>query len=295
MKLSELSLKQIQRARVIFNAAAPFGADAVAGALMTAAAESSYKLYANDGTTKRVDVPVSIKIKVRESLQYDHDAVAPQVEAWRPVGYWDTTADSMGHFQQRLMYNYGTIADLMDPEESTRIFLRGSKIAKTKCFLDAPKELTLPQRCQWAQGSEYPSGENYEKEAVVTAQLISLFVREADWLDMANKEEVREAFLEALQSFKAELVEAIHDDIVGILRAPEFELSKSKIAKAVHEWQITSAVNGHDYPFSAIVGWTDMHTSNIEAAAKFLIEQAGGELVPDPNHPGNFTYRKKSE
>lgn len=294
MKLSDLSPKQIDRARAIFDAAAPFGAEAVAAALMTAAAESSFWLFANDGTTKRADVPARAREVARESLNFEHDRVAPQLPASTPAGTWDTTADSVGHFQQRPMYGYGTVSDLMDPAESTRIFLRGSRGGRTRCFLDSPRTLTLPQRCQWTQGSEFPTGENYEPMATVVAQLISLFVRGRDWLDMATKEEVKAAFAEALADFQVSLVSAIHDDIVGILRSDEFRLSTAKIAEAVHDRQITSAVNGKDYPFSAIVGWTDMHASNIEAAMRFLVAQAGGEIVRG-SREGNFTVEMKKK
>lgn len=294
MRLSDLGPKQIDRARAIFDAAAPFGAEAVAGALMTAAAESSYWLFANDGSTRRADVPARAREVARESLAFEHDRVAPQLPAGTPAGTWDTTADSVGHFQQRPMYGYGTVAELMDPAESTRIFLRGSRGDRTRCFLDAPKTLSLPQRCQWTQGSEYPTGENYEPMAVVVGQLMNLFTRGKDWLDMATKEEVKAAFAEALEGFKTGLVSAIHDDIVGILRSDEFRLSTGNIAEAVHARQITSAVNGKDYPLSAIVGWTDMHASNIEAAMRFLVDRAGGEIKPG-SREGNFTVDLKKK
>lgn len=177
MKLSDLSARQIARAEVIYRAALPWGADAVQAALMTAAAESSLLLYANDGTTKRSDVPQSARNVARQSLGFDHDLVAPQVESWRPDGYWDTTADSVGHFQQRPMYDYGTVAELMDPAESTRIFIRGSHggSGRTKRFLDSPKDLTLAQRCQWTQGSEFPTGENYAPMEQVARELMDRF------------------------------------------------------------------------------------------------------------------------
>lgn len=206
MKLADLTAKQITRARAIFDAATPFGADAVAAALMTAAAESSFWLYANDGTTKRTDVPARAREVARESLAYEYDRVAPNQPPETPAGTWDTTADSVGHFQQRPMYGYGTVADLMDPAESTRIFLRGSKGGRTRYFLASPATLTLPQRCQWTQGSEYPTGENYEPMATVVGQLINLFGK--DWLAMATKDEVREAFQDATESIDENAGEA---------------------------------------------------------------------------------------
>lgn len=176
MKLSELSARQIARAEVIYRAALPFGRDAVKAALMTAAAESSFLLYANDGSTKRTDVPQKWRDLAATSLQFEHDAVAPKAQG-KPAGTWDTTADSVGHFQQRPMYDYGSIAELMDPAESTRIFIRGSHggAGRTRRFLDSPKDMDLARRCQWTQGSEFPTGENYRPMEQVADQLIERF------------------------------------------------------------------------------------------------------------------------
>jgi hypothetical protein len=73
------------------------------------------------------------------------------------------------------MFGYGTVADLMDPAESTRIFIRGSQGGRTKRFLDSPAGLTLAQRCQWTQGSEFPTGENYAPMEQVADELIARF------------------------------------------------------------------------------------------------------------------------
>ncbi len=175
MRLSDLSARQIARAEVIYRAALPWGADAAKAALMTAAAESSFLLYANDGSTRRSDVSQYWRDIARQSLAYEHDAVAPAQPAGTPPGTWDTTADSVGHFQQRPMYDYGSVAELMDPAESTRIFIRGSHGGRTRRFLDSPKEMTLAQRCQWTQGSEFPTGENYAPMEQVADDLIVRF------------------------------------------------------------------------------------------------------------------------
>ena len=177
MDISDLNSKQIARAQVIYTAAVPFGADAVKAALMTAADESSFLLFANDGTTKRSDVAQKWRDLARTSLNYEHDAVAPRQPASTPEGTWDTTADSIGHFQQRPMYGYGTVAELMDPAESTRIFIRGSHggTGTTRRFLDSPATMTLAQRCQWTQGSEFPDGANYAPMETVADQLIQRF------------------------------------------------------------------------------------------------------------------------
>jgi len=177
MNITDLSAKQIARAQAIYDAAKPFGADATKAALMTAADESSYLLYANDGTTKRSDVSQYWRDVARQSMNYEHDAVAPAKPPSTPEGTWDTTADSVGHFQQRPMYDYGTVAELMDPAESTRIFIRGSHggAGHTRYFLQSPTDMTLAQRCQWTQGSEFPDGSNYAPMEAVADQLIQRF------------------------------------------------------------------------------------------------------------------------
>ena len=171
MDISELSQRQLTNARMIYNAAKPFGGDAVLAALMTAGDEASWLRYANNGQNTRTDVPQWAKDLAALSLQFPHDAVAG--EAW-------TTADSIGLFQQRLMYGYSSrdlngVADLMDPAVSTIIFLKGSSFGKTKAFMDSPVELTLAQRCQWTQGSEFPDGVAYAPFESVAAQLIDRF------------------------------------------------------------------------------------------------------------------------
>lgn len=172
-----MSARQIARAEVIYRAALPWGADAVKAALMTAAAESSFLLYANDGSTKRADVSQYWRDVARQSMAFEHDAVAPALPASTRPGTWDTTADSVGIFQQRPMYDYGSVAELMDPAESVRIFIRGSHggAGRTKRFLDSPKEMTLAQRCQWTQGSEFPTGENYAPMEQAADELIVRF------------------------------------------------------------------------------------------------------------------------
>lgn len=202
-RLSDLSTLQIRRAEVIARAAEPFGLEAVKAALMCAFEESSFLIYANDGSSKRVDVPTAAKVVAATSQQYAHDKVAPQ--AWAsPTGTWDTTADSVGHFQQRPMFGYGSVAELMDPAESTRIFLRGSKGGRgfTKYYLD-PRNTgkDIAARIQWAQGSEFPTGDNYRPNEQLADELIARFgiTKTKDWSDMATKDEVKAAFGDALK------------------------------------------------------------------------------------------------
>src|SRR5664279_2090591 len=156
----DLTARQVVNAELIYDAARPYGRDAVMAALMTAGDESSWLRYANNGNSTRTDVPQWVKDLAATSLHYEHDAVAG--EAW-------TTADSVGLYQQRPMFNYGTILELMDPAQSTIIFLTGNAAGTTRAFLKAPADLTLAQRCQWTQGSEFPTGENYAPFETVAA------------------------------------------------------------------------------------------------------------------------------
>src|SRR5690242_15442483 len=159
MEMSDLSSRQLSNAFEVYKAASPYGVTAAKAALMCAAAESSFLRYANDGSTTRDDVPYRWRTVAALSLLFPHDAVAGS--AW-------TTADSVGMFQQRAMYGYCTpdlagIGALMDPAESTRIFVRGSNggTGTTRCFLQSPENMTIAQRVQWTQGSEFPDGGNY--------------------------------------------------------------------------------------------------------------------------------------
>lgn len=191
MDIGQLSPKQIARADVIYRAAIPWGEIAAKAALMTAAAESSFLLYANDGTTKRSDVSAFWRTLARTSMQYEHDRVAPRQPDSVPWGTWDTTADSCGHFQQRPMFDYGTVEELMNPAESTRIFIRGSHggTGRTRYFLQSPKDMDLARRCQWTQGSEFPTGENYRPMETVADQLIQRFAPPLGWWPRWFKQE----------------------------------------------------------------------------------------------------------
>jgi hypothetical protein len=214
VNISDLTTRQIANALVIFAAAMPYGKDAARAALMTAAAESSFKRFANNGASERPEVwaaygsRANFRDVVRQSLAYPHDAEA---------GADWTTADSVGLFQQRPMFDYGTIRELMDPAESTRIFVRGSHDGKgrTRYFLESPTTMTLAQRCQWTQGSEFPTGENYAPMETVAEQLIKHFggfpADNTDWiLDMADQA--------ALDKYKREIVSSVVSELNQILR-----------------------------------------------------------------------------
>lgn len=196
MDIADLSAAQLANALRIYLAAAGFGDDAALGALMAAGAESSYLVHANDGSTTRDDVPQRWRDIAALSLRFPHDAVAGR--EW-------TTADSVGLFQQRPMFGYCSpdtagVGQLMDPAESTRIFLRGSfgGAGSTRCFLQSPAEMSLAQRVQWAQGSEFPTGDNYVGLTTVAHQLVARFraghrgaadpaADLTDWITMADQ------------------------------------------------------------------------------------------------------------
>ncbi|TKV61880.1 hypothetical protein FDO65_10170 [Nakamurella flava] len=153
-RLSDLTELQVRRASTIARAARPFGLEAVKAALMCAFEESSLLIHANNGRTTRTDVPLKWRALAALSQEFPHDRVAG--EAW-------TTADSIGMFQQRLMYGYASpdragVAALMAVDESTRIFLRGSTYAKTRSFLDpANTRGDIATRIQWANSATAPT------------------------------------------------------------------------------------------------------------------------------------------
>lgn len=197
--INDLKARQLINAQAVYRAALPFGRDAVMAALMTAGAESSYLIYANNGQSTRTDVSAAAKRVAAVSMTFDHDAVAG--EAW-------TTADSVGLFQQRPSFGYGTVADLMDPARSTVIFLTGNAAHTTRAFMDAPDGLTLAQRCQWTQGSEFPTGGNYAPFQAVAAQLIERFsgITAApcditEWITMADQQ--------ALAAYAQQIAQAV--------------------------------------------------------------------------------------
>jgi len=170
-EIGDFSARQLENAKIILAAALPFGTEAAVASLMAAAAESSFLRYANNGRTTRPDVEQKWRDLAALSLQFEHDAVA---------GEADTTADSIGCFQQRLKYGYSTpdrngVAELMDPAAATRIFVRGSfgGTGKTRFFLEAPTDRSLAARVQWTQGSEFRSGENYAPFQHVAEQIVA--------------------------------------------------------------------------------------------------------------------------
>lgn len=171
ISIGSLSDRQLTNAQTIYRAALPYGRDAVKAALMAAGDESSYLRYQNNGKTTRVDVPQKWRDLAAISMQFPGDAIAG--EEW-------TTADSIGLFQQRLMFGYSSpdragVADLMDPAVSTVIFICGSSFGRTRAFLRSPTEMTLAQRVQWTQGSEHPDGGSYLELEHVAEQLIERF------------------------------------------------------------------------------------------------------------------------
>jgi hypothetical protein len=212
MDIRDLSTRQIANALIIFAAALPFGGDAAKAALMTAAAESSFMRYANNGDSQRPEVwkayggQKNFRDVIRQSLTFPHDAEAGA--AW-------TTADSLGLFQQRIMYDYGSVKDLMDPAESTRIFVRGSAGGSTRYFLESPKNMSLAQRCQWTQGSEFPTGENYAPMETVADQLIAHFgglpPQVKDWFVANNWDEAKAELDKTLRPLMNN-VQALYDD-----------------------------------------------------------------------------------
>jgi hypothetical protein len=192
--ISELSIRQLFNAHAVYAAALPYGLEAAKAALMTVGDESSWLMYANDGSTTRSDVAQKWRDLAATSLNYPHDAVA---------GTDFTSADSIGLFQQRPMFDYGTVAELMDPVRSTVIFIAGNGRGTNRYFQQVPSNLTLAQKCQWVQGSEFPTGENYAPFGHVADQLIARFTTQTDWFDMATVQDLKTAITGEVSPFVA--------------------------------------------------------------------------------------------
>lgn len=195
--IKQLSTKQLQRAHEIFYLAMAYNdqdPDVVLGVLTTANAESTYAIIANNGLyagEKKEEVwgwyggQSLYKSHMRRSLLYPYDSVAGDAE---------TTKDSLSLFQQREMYGYAgmgnsphpeAVARLMDPAWSVKVFIAGVPDKPTtvrhwldkRCPADLKKhdDLSVAKRCQWVQGSEFPTGGNYVEAMPVAHQLIELF------------------------------------------------------------------------------------------------------------------------
>lgn len=193
--ISQLSAKQLLRARRIFDVASAYlerDPDVVLGALTTANAESTFQIYANDGSYEGKEKDAiwkwyggqdKYKTHMQLSLKQDHDAVA---------GKNETTKDSLNFTQYREMYGYAgmgnkpldaAIVRLMDPDYSIRVFCAGvpNQPGVVRSWLAAPEwlrhddDLSIAKRCQWVQGSEFPTGLNYLEAVKVARQLIDRF------------------------------------------------------------------------------------------------------------------------
>jgi hypothetical protein len=122
------------------------------------------------------------------------------------------------------MYGYGTVADLMDPAESTRIFLRGVPGDPTRVRhwsrTDKPKNLTIAQACQWVQGSEFPTGENYAPMEAVADQLIAHFgglPQTKDWFNTmtaSNWDEAKAELDASLATLKNQVASLYNDNVL---------------------------------------------------------------------------------
>lgn len=193
--ISQLSAKQLQRARRVFEVAGEFltaDPDVVLGALTTVNDESTFRVYANDGSyagAERASVwgwyggQAAYRSHMQLSLNYDSDAVAGSAE---------TTKDSVNLTQFREMYGYAGLGNkplpeamdrMMDPDYAVRVFCNGvpGKPGTVRSWLAAPDslkahdDLTVAKRCQWVQGSEFPTGLNYLEAVQVAHQLIERF------------------------------------------------------------------------------------------------------------------------
>jgi hypothetical protein len=202
--ISQCTPQMIARARQIFDIAVPYmprDPDVVLGVLTTANDESSLRVYGNDGTYAGEQKAVvwkwyggqaEYRAHMRLTLDNDPDAVAGSAE---------TTKDSVGLYQQREMYGYAGLGSsphpdapgrLMDVDYSTRVFIDGvpGQTGKVRSWLDPrvptnlktdpslsqdDNDLRVAKRCQWVQGSEFPTGMNYLEALHCARQLIAHF------------------------------------------------------------------------------------------------------------------------
>lgn len=118
-------------------------------ALATAAQESRFKVYANDG--KGADL-ASEQRRVGESMKLPHDAVG-------------TDHGSVGVFQQQWPW-WGSMKQLMDPASSARIFYEA--LLKVKGWESMPVTVAA----QTVQSSAYPSA--YADEQTLAEQLLAV-------------------------------------------------------------------------------------------------------------------------
>lgn len=269
MTSAELNARQIDNARRIVLAAAPYGRDAAKAAVMAARAESSLLVTANEGKTTRADVPQKWRDIAALSMQCPRDTVASGA-AW-------TTADSVGLYQQRPMMGYCTpdlagVRTLMDLEQSTLLFVRGGSPGGNPYFLKAPGGLSLAAKVQWAQGSEYPSGDNYAPFEPLAEELVARYFPTTDegwWFSMASVEEnkaaAKQAFVEALNETlgRGGRVNGLFiTDVIGDL--------PRAVAKAVWDYKAASLVtdaNGKsvnpDGNVQDALLWADRHTNDL--------------------------------
>jgi hypothetical protein len=229
--IGQLTGRQLERARLVFDIACEyFDRDpyVLIAALTVVNDESSFRVYANDGSyagDQRKQIwgwyggRDAYQQHMLTSLLYPHDAVAGSAE---------TTKDSVNLTQFREMYGYAgygpephphAMARMMDPDYAVRVFIDGvpGRPGIVRSWLDerCPKGLTIPQRIQWVQGSEFLDGNNYAEAIHVALQLIDEFGGLPDpkpakeWLDVVSKDE----FTAGLQ----EVIGSKLDDIIGRL------------------------------------------------------------------------------
>lgn len=219
--ISELSGRQLARARLVFDIACEYldrDPDVVKGTLATVNDESSFVNWGNDGTYAGLERAAiwgwyggqaTYKAHMRLSMLYQPDAMA---------GAAETTKDSVGLLQQREMYGYAgmgrspdptAVARIMQPEYQIRVFIEGvpGQPTAVHSWLDPrmPKGLTISQKCQWVQGSEYLDGGNYADAMRVADQLIEKFgglpTTETDWItEMAADPAALDAFRAQIKS-----------------------------------------------------------------------------------------------
>lgn len=195
--ISQLGAKQLQRAKRVIEVASEYldkDPDVVLGALTTANDESTFRLYANDGTYAGKEREAVWKWYGGQDKYKAHMRLSlnPKYGADAAAGGAETTKDSMNLTQFREMYGYAGMGNkpvdaaidrMMDPDYAIKVFCAGvpGQPGAVRSWLAAPdylhghEDLTIAKRCQWVQGSEFPTGLNYLEAVHVARQLIARY------------------------------------------------------------------------------------------------------------------------
>lgn len=149
--VGSLTPLQMSRAAAVVNQGRRMGIPdrGIVVALATAAQESRFKVYANDGRGNDLQ---DDQLGVGKSMKLPHDAVG-------------TDHGSVGVFQQQWPW-WGSMADLMDPTASARIFYEALR------KVEGWESMPVTVAAQTVQSSAYPSA--YADEQALAEELLAV-------------------------------------------------------------------------------------------------------------------------